>query len=61
MSLSSPDQDILFMRAAIALAHEAGRCGEVPVGALVVSADGMSSAEASINPSCAMILPPMPK
>lgn len=29
------------MQAAIALAHEAGRCGEVPVGALVVSADGI--------------------
>lgn len=29
------------MQAAIALAHEAGRCGEVPVGALVVSADGV--------------------
>ncbi len=29
------------MREAITLAHEAGRCGEVPVGALVVSADGI--------------------
>ena len=29
------------MQAAIELAHEAGRCGEVPVGALVVSADGI--------------------
>lgn len=29
------------MRAAIELAHEAGRCGEVPVGALVVSSDGI--------------------
>ena len=28
------------MREAMALAQEAGRCGEVPVGALVVAADG---------------------
>lgn len=41
MNLPSPDQDIAFMQGAIALAHEAGRCGEVPVGALVVSADGI--------------------
>lgn len=41
MKLPSLEQDTLFMQAAIALAHEAGRCGEVPVGALVVSADGI--------------------
>jgi len=41
MKLPSLEQDTLFMQAAIALAHEAGRCGEVPVGALVVSADGV--------------------
>lgn len=41
MKFPSLEQDTLFMQAAIALAHEAGRCGEVPVGALVVSADGI--------------------
>lgn len=40
-TLPSPDQDILHMRAAMALAGEAGRSGEVPVGALVVSAGGI--------------------
>lgn len=36
-----PEKDAEFMRAAIALAHEAGRCGEVPVGALIVGPDGL--------------------
>lgn len=40
MSFPSPEQDTLHMRAAIELALEAGRAGEVPVGALIVSADG---------------------
>ncbi|NML24672.1 tRNA adenosine(34) deaminase TadA [Zoogloea dura] len=40
MSFPSPEQDILHMRTAIDLALEAGRAGEVPVGALIVAADG---------------------
>ncbi|MBS0346223.1 MAG: tRNA adenosine(34) deaminase TadA [Proteobacteria bacterium] len=35
-----PEQDSAFMRMAIALAEDAGRCGEVPVGALIVGPDG---------------------
>lgn len=34
------EQDSAFMRMAIALAEDAGRCGEVPVGALIVGPDG---------------------
>ena len=40
MTLFSPEQDAAFMREAMALAQEAGRCGEVPVGALIVAPDG---------------------
>ena len=40
MTLFSPEQDAEFMRAAIELAEEAGRCGEVPVGAVIVGPDG---------------------
>ena len=40
MTLFSPEQDAAFMREAMALAQEAGRAGEVPVGALVVAPDG---------------------
>lgn len=40
MSLILPEQDTAFMRMAIELAEDAGRCGEVPVGALVVGPDG---------------------
>ncbi|WP_079434957.1 tRNA adenosine(34) deaminase TadA [Zoogloea sp. LCSB751] len=35
-----PEQDTVFMRLALELAEDAGRCGEVPVGALIVDADG---------------------
>ena len=41
MTEHHPDQDIAYMRLAIELAHEAGRHGEVPVGALLVAADGI--------------------
>ena len=40
MTPISPEQDAEFMRAAIELAEEAGRCGEVPVGAVIVGPDG---------------------
>ncbi|WP_374260253.1 tRNA adenosine(34) deaminase TadA [Zoogloea sp.] len=40
MTPISPEQDAEFMRVALELAAEAGRCGEVPVGALVVGPDG---------------------
>ena len=40
MTLFSPEQDAAFMREAMALAQEAGRCGEVPVGAVIVGPDG---------------------
>ena len=40
MSPFSPEKDAEFMRAAIELAEEAGRCGEVPVGAVIVGPDG---------------------
>ncbi|MBI1173636.1 MAG: tRNA adenosine(34) deaminase TadA [Sideroxydans sp.] len=33
---ASPEQDVRFMREALALAREAGAMGEVPVGAVVV-------------------------
>jgi tRNA(adenine34) deaminase len=37
---TSSAQDAEFMSVAIELAEEAGRCGEVPVGAVVVGPDG---------------------
>jgi len=37
---TSSEQDAEFMSVAIELAEEAGRCGEVPVGAVVVGPDG---------------------
>ena len=40
MTPISPEQDAEFMRVAIELAEEAGRCGEVPVGAVIVGPDG---------------------
>ncbi|RTL33847.1 MAG: tRNA adenosine(34) deaminase TadA [Rhodocyclaceae bacterium] len=40
MPLILPEQDSAFMRMAIELAEDAGRCGEVPVGALIVGPDG---------------------
>jgi tRNA(adenine34) deaminase len=40
MTPISPEQDAEFMRAAIELAEEAGRRGEVPVGAVIVGPDG---------------------
>ncbi|MBS0354096.1 MAG: tRNA adenosine(34) deaminase TadA [Proteobacteria bacterium] len=40
MPLILPEQDSAFMRMAIELAGDAGRCGEVPVGALIVGPDG---------------------
>ena len=40
MSLDASEKNIIFMREAISLAHEAGAAGEVPVGAIVVK-DGI--------------------
>ena len=42
----SREQDIIFMREAIALARQAGELGEVPVGAVVVNGDGIVIANA---------------
>src|ERR687893_1513 len=36
-------RDARWMREAVAAAREAAGCGEVPVGAVVVAADGMST------------------
>ena len=36
MGLGSDKDDIIYMREAIALAREAGDCGEVPVGCVIV-------------------------
>ena len=41
MTETFPDQDTEYMRLAIELAREAGRHGEVPVGALVVGPGGI--------------------
>lgn len=43
-------QDEAFMRRAIELAREAARCGEVPVGAVLIDADGAVLAEARNAP-----------
>lgn len=40
MTASLSDADIHFMQTALELAADAGRAGEVPVGALVVAPDG---------------------
>ncbi len=40
MSLDASEKNLIFMREAISLAHEAGANGEVPVGAIVVK-DGI--------------------
>ncbi|MEY4729814.1 MAG: hypothetical protein RL020_972 [Pseudomonadota bacterium] len=40
MSLDAAQKNLIFMREAISLAHEAGAAGEVPVGAIVVK-DGV--------------------
>lgn len=40
MTSSCPEADAHFMRLALDLAEEAGRAGEVPVGALIVAPDG---------------------
>lgn len=40
MTTSCPEADARFMRLALDLAEEAGRCGEVPVGAVIVAPDG---------------------
>jgi tRNA(Arg) A34 adenosine deaminase TadA len=61
MTLFSPEQDAAFMREAMALAQEAGRCGEVPVGALVVAPTVASPAAVSTSPSCVTTPPPTPR
>ena len=50
MTLFSPEQDAAFMREAMALAQEAGRCGEVPVGALIVAPDGSVAGRRALSP-----------
>jgi tRNA(adenine34) deaminase len=40
ISLDASEKNLIFMREAISLAHEAGAAGEVPVGAVVVK-DGI--------------------
>ena len=47
MSVVDPIQDILMMRRALELAKTAGEGDEVPVGAVVVGADGTILAEAA--------------
>ncbi|HEX6995605.1 MAG TPA: tRNA adenosine(34) deaminase TadA [Gammaproteobacteria bacterium] len=48
MEAESPD--VRWMRRALELAREAARCGEVPVGAVLVDADGTWLAEAHNAP-----------